>query len=369
MIEPVPILSFFSGGGFLDIGFERAGFNVIWANENNQRFVELYKYGYKKWRIATRRGTDLPFIDNRSIEELTPRMITYRCFPDGKPRTFGVVGGPPCPDFSSAGLHAGKDGANGRLVQGFVDLICDLNPTFFVLENVAGLVRFKRHRKHFDDLVEHFTLNGYATVHRVLNALEFGVPQHRERVFLIGFKRSRLNGHLDNASISSSGWFGWPTIVAYKNAATRYSWPTSTDFGKTPRKPREVPARLCVGTYLIPKSMQSRVPNASAFFNPYSRRFLEVAEGDTSQKSFKRLHRYRYSPTACYGNNEVHLHPWEPRRLSLREAMRIQGIPDSYELPEDVPLQSGFKLISNAVPVPLSMHVAKAVSRTLRSLG
>ena len=80
---------------------------------------------------------------------------------------------------------------------------------------------------------------------------------------------------------------------------------------------------------------------------------------DTSKKSFKRLHRYRYSPTACYGNNEVHLHPFEPRRLSLREAMRIQGIPDEYELPEGSSLTIKFKLIGNGVPVPLAYNIAQ----------
>ncbi|MDD5774731.1 MAG: DNA cytosine methyltransferase, partial [Candidatus Omnitrophica bacterium] len=79
------------------------------------------------------------------------------------------------------------------------------------------------------------------------------------------------------------------------------------------------------------------------------------------RKSFKRLHRYRYSPTVCYGHNEVHLHPWEPRRLSVREAMRIQGIPDAYELPPEATLTSKFSAVSNGVPVQLAFEVAKSL--------
>jgi DNA (cytosine-5)-methyltransferase 1 len=295
-------------------------------------------------------------------------MISYRCFQDGKPAAFGVIGGPPCPDFSHGGLHAGINGKNGRLTQDFVDLICSIKPTFFVLENVTGLIKFKRHKVHFDKILKQLSNEGYETEYRILNALEFGVPQHRERVFLIGFKKSLIIRYRKATLGAEDAWFKWPSNPAYASAASRYSWPKTSAFGSTPAKPRQIPPELCVGSYLVPKIMRSRVPNADSYFKPYSEKFGEVAEGDTSQKSFKRLHRYRYSPTACYGNNEVHLHPWEPRRLSLREAMRIQGIPDSYIIPDNVPLQTAFKLVSNGVPVPLSMNVAKAVRQTLTRL-
>ena len=114
------------------------------------------------------------------------------------------------------------------------------------------------------------------------------------------------------------------------------------------------------------KPLPHTLPNGKEHFVPYSNKFTDTAEGDTSGKSFKRLHRYRYSPTACYGNNEVHLHPWENRRLTVREAMRIQGIPDTYTLQEDMPLSTKFKMISNGVPVPLAYNVAKSLIRVLK---
>jgi DNA (cytosine-5)-methyltransferase 1 len=106
-------------------------------------------------------------------------------------------------------------------------------------------------------------------------------------------------------------------------------------------------------------------PNGNECFKPYSKKFLEVAEGDVSKKSYKRLHRYRYSPTACYGNNEVHLHPWEPRRLTVREALRIQTVPDEYTLPEDKPLTIKYKMIGNGVPCELAHAVAKSIASYL----
>lgn len=91
-------------------------------------------------------------------------------------------------------------------------------------------------------------------------------------------------------------------------------------------------------------------------------KFLQaIDEGETNRPSFKRLHRYKYSPTACYGNNEVHLHPYKNRRLSVREALRIQGVPDTYILPTELPLSKKFKMIGNGVPVPLAEAVANAV--------
>ena len=87
----------------------------------------------------------------------------------------------------------------------------------------------------------------------------------------------------------------------------------------------------------------------------------KIGEGETNRPSFKRLHRFKYSPTACYGNNEVHLHPYKHRRLSVRETLRIQGVEDTYVLPPELPLTKKFKMIGNGVPVPLAEAVANAV--------
>src|SRR5690606_3131365 len=106
-------------------------------------------------------------------------------------------------------------------------------------------------------------------------------------------------------------------------------------------------------------------PNQNEHFNPKSSRFNEVEEGDTDRKSFKRLHRYRYSPTVAYGNNEVHLHPTKARRLTVREGLRLQTVPDEYVLPSEMPLTPKFKLISNGVPTAIAELIAGEIRRTL----
>jgi DNA (cytosine-5)-methyltransferase 1 len=90
-------------------------------------------------------------------------------------------------------------------------------------------------------------------------------------------------------------------------------------------------------------------------------RFKAVAEGDDSKKSYKRLHRWRYSPTAAYGNNEVHLHPYKPRRITVAEALAIQSLPKEFELPSYMTLSNMFKTVGNGVPYLAAFGIAKSI--------
>ena len=87
-------------------------------------------------------------------------------------------------------------------------------------------------------------------------------------------------------------------------------------------------------------------------------KYITIPEGESRGKSFKRLHRWRYSPTAAYGNNEVHLHPYLPRRISVAVALAIQSLPEWFELPQNISLPSKFKMVGNGVPYLLSYGIA-----------
>jgi DNA (cytosine-5)-methyltransferase 1 len=112
------------------------------------------------------------------------------------------------------------------------------------------------------------------------------------------------------------------------------------------------------------------IPNADEFFplKTNEEKLNKIREGETNRPSFKRLHRFRYSPTTCYGNNEVHLHPYKNRRISVREALRIQGVPDTYILPESISKTKKFKMIGNGVPVPMAKAVAENLKLFLNSV-
>ena len=297
------------------------------------------------------------------IENINADQIAQEAYDNNRPPLFGIIGGPPCPDFSNAGLHRGKDGDNGKLSQIFIDRIRDLHPDFFIFENVPGLLRTHRHRDFFNDLVKTLRYNQpkYACDWHTLNALDYGVPQDRKRVFLVGITTELFTRIFERYPFIDEGnWFPWPK-PKYADAIHAYNWPTIHDQEGIPVKPKGIPLELTVGYYLNGKNPPQNQPNGNEVFVAHSPRFKETKEGAVDHKSFKRLHRWRYSPTAAYGNNEVHLHPWEPRRLTVREALRIQSVPDEYVLPPDMTLSAKFKLITNGVPVKLANAVAESL--------
>ncbi|TDO29249.1 DNA cytosine methyltransferase [Sediminibacterium goheungense] len=360
-VQKLPILSFYSGGGFLDMGFEQAGFEIVWTNEVDVVFAKLHAAGISSWRKSRGNKIKAEIFNTKSIEEISSSEILREAFPDGRPKHFGIIGGPPCQDFSMNGSRKGFEGDRGKLTILFFDKILELKPSFFVMENVTGLT--KRHEtKEFLKAHLKRVEKEYFIDYEKLNALEFGVPQYRERIFFIGIKKTEIDSkNLTHNPIGK--WFPFPVDDKYKDAATKYKWASQAPFGKSLTKPKDLPIELCVESCLVTQKEINSIANANEFFNLYVEYKVldQINEGETNRPSFKRLHRFKYSPTACYGNNEVHLHPYRHRRLSVREALRIQGVPDSYVLPPALPLSKKFKMIGNGVPVPLAKAVAVAL--------
>jgi len=107
----IPLISFFTGGGFLDLGFEQAGFDIRWTNEHNPVFASIYSHGTTAWRRSTNpRARKAKISSTESIATLDPDEILSEAFPRIRPALFGVIGGPPCTDFSNGGLHGGHFG-------------------------------------------------------------------------------------------------------------------------------------------------------------------------------------------------------------------------------------------------------------------
>lgn len=357
--DKVPLISFFTGGGFLDLGFERAGYQICWTNEFNPVFADLHDHGYTAWRRSLDPlAPEAKITSRESIRSVEASDVLQACFGNQIPRIFGVVGGPPCTDFSIGGVNAGGGGSSGRLTGVYVKKLLQLRPAFFVLENVPGLRKNSKHARYFYRKIR--DLRAAYNVHiDVLNALEFGVPQDRERLFVIGIRKD-----LDPNETP----FSWPKNPKFLGAKN-LPWPGENIFGRATLKPDELPEELMAHFALGGEEGLEHLPNGREWFQPYSRKFKSVPEGRVNTKSFKRLHRFRYSPTAWYGNNEIHLHPTEPRRLSVREALRLQTVPDEYVLPDEAPLSKKFKLICNGVPVVLAETVARAVHGHLRKLA
>lgn len=385
--DEIPVLSFFTGLGLLDLGFHQAGFQSIWHNEIDKHFIQGFEHGMNSLGVD---GPPSKIQNSMSILDIGPNQILREAFSNAdRPEVFGVIGGPPCPDFSVGGKNLGGEGERGKLSQVYTSRILELKPTFFLFENVPGLLRTSKHRAFLSGLLEQFSRH-YILDLRILNALDYGVPQDRERLFLVGLNKTWLRKNKSVLRQSLSGeeliqnarrplppgmsqeaekhWMPWNKFRKFYNAKGTFSWPSVDPFGGNPVAPKQLPTELMVGPLICDQTRLAGLPNGTEAFKPYSHRFTTVDEGDVSKKCFKRLHRWRYSPAAAYGNNEVHLHPTEPRRLSVREAMMIQTVPEAFALPEKMTLSSKFKTIGNAVPVKLAEAVAKSIMSVIEQV-
>jgi DNA (cytosine-5)-methyltransferase 1 len=366
----IPLISFFTGGGFLDLGFEQAGFDIRWTNEHNAVFASIYSHGTTAWRRSTNpRAPKAKISSTESIATLHPDDVVSQAFPRTRPALFGVIGGPPCTDFSNGGLHGGHDGDAGRMTTVYVKMLRHMRPSFFLLENVPNLASHPRHKAKFDGLLASLDAAGFSVVIKTLNALEYGIPQERRRLFAIGFRRELLRSWFPDA-VSPKRMMElhlkWPE-KSHPDAKTKYTWATTSAFGAEPTRPADVPLDLCAWHAVCRKPDPETLANGQDFFVPYSTKFGEIKEGDVSGKSFKRLHRYRYSPTAWYGNNEVHMHPFKPRRLSVRESLRLQAVPDTYKMPADASLSAKFKVVGNGVPCRLAHLIAATLKNFIET--
>lgn len=352
------IFSFFSGSGFLDLGFETNGFDVEFVNEFHPAFMKAYQYSRAKMGLRNPKygyftGDINDFLTDRA-EELKAWVEDARS--DGS--LVGFIGGPPCPDFSIAGKNRGRDGDNGKLSLSYTNLIISAKPDFFLFENVKGLWKTARHRAFFEELKGKIHAVDYVTTERLTNALEYGAPQDRDRILMFGIQSHLLK----NVTLED---FPWRKYQIYElDAVKGMPWPSTEPFvnGSETKCPDGIPKELTVQYWFECNDVENHA-NGNDFFTPRGGliRMQTIEEGDVSKKSYKRLHRWRYSPTVAYGNNEVHLHPYRERRISAAEALSLQTLPKSFELPADMTLTDKFKTIGNGVPYILSSGIAKTI--------
>lgn len=367
--QKLKIFSFFSGSGFLDLGFEKNGYDVELVNEYQGAFMQAYQYSRQQMGMRQPSygyfNIDInDFLTTRK-EELKQHIDDAR--KDGS--LVGFIGGPPCPDFSIAGKNKGRDGDNGKLSLSYTKLIIDMQPDFFLFENVKGLWRTARHRKFYEELKRKLFKAGFSTTERLTNALEYGAPQDRDRILLFGVQKELLGKHRKGNTILDFPWMKYQTHTVEE--IHNMPWPETTPFqvDSVSQCPPNVAQELTV-EYWFRHNDVLHHPNANDYFTPRGglQRMQVIEEGDVSKKSYKRLHRWRYSPTVAYGNNEVHLHPYKARRISAAEALSLQTLPADFELPAQMTLTNKFKTIGNGVPYILASGIAKTIKDYLEEI-
>ena len=264
------VFSFFSGCGALDLGFEDSGFQICFVNEIQKEFVNAYQYsrerlGYAKPAFGYSTESIDHFLEPKGKKQLSIYVAKARV----ENSLIGFIGGPPCPDFSVAGKNRGSKGDNGRLSQSYIDLVCAQKPDWFLFENVKGLWRTKTHREFFEKLKVQLDKAGYDLTEKLLNSLQFGVPQDRDRIFLFGSLRKY--------KLQTKHFFQWEMAAPYtREAAFGFPWPKSSAFGAVPPKAK-VPSEL-TALHWFKRNAVDKHPNAIHCF--------QARNGSVSPASF-----------------------------------------------------------------------------------
>ncbi|WP_460115481.1 DNA cytosine methyltransferase [Pseudomonas sp. H2_D02] len=335
LVENFMLLSLFCGAGGLDLGFERAGFDIGLAFDIRKDSIASYNHN----RVGPHKNGHCLDVRDLTLDKLDQLH-------GGQFNPIGIIGGPPCQSFSRANKNPKDNDPRHDLPFVYADIIKSLNDRspihFFAFENVPGLNEGE-HKEHFESIKAYLKDIGFNVRETIVNATDFGVPQSRERLLMVG-----INTDL------------YPDVV----------W-------KQPQKVDCDPITLTVGhaigdlpapTFYKRNLVKSEIayhPNHWCM-QPKSKKFTTpgaLSPGKRANRSFKTLELHKPSITVAYGNREVHIHPNCLRRLSVLEAMRLQGFPDEYELLGT--LSSQITQVSEAVPPPMARALAESIQLTL----
>ncbi len=325
----LPVVSFFSGGGGLDLGFRQVGFKTIFAADHDSAAVNTFNSNTGNHKIAHQ-------IDLSSIT--TDEVINMIEETGIKP--IGALGGPPCQGFSRANSSSCADDPRNALPLKYAELITNLRKRFqidfFVFENVPGMCD-KKHVKTFSSIKNHLNNGGFNLFEKEVQASHFGVPQKRKRIFLIGINREKY------PSLSFSFPVGIDCDINVYDTIGHLPEPV---FFSRDLTPENIPFHKNHWT-MRPKSIK----------------FQDGVK--PGGRSFKLLYWDKKSPTVAYGNREIHIHPNGKRRLSIHEAMLLQGFPTNYILTGNLSKQ--VEQVSNAVPPPVAKAIASSIKQAIES--
>lgn len=320
------IVSLFSGGGGLDLGFQKAGFNILWANEYDKNIWDTHRSNFPETKLS-----------QESIVNVSENSI---------PDCIGIIGGPPCQSFSEAGAKKGTIDPRGQLFWDYIRILKAKNPLFFVAENVSGLLS-ARHKIELEAFLSAFDHAGYVVDANLYLASDYGIPQDRERLIFVGYRKDL--GKKFTRPVKNT------KKVTLRNSIGDMKEPLATKNGQV--------------------SINSEQSNHEYMTGGFSSMFMSrnrVRGWDES--SFTILATARQTP----------LHPQAPkminvgkdifsfvpgyeefyRRLSVRECARIQTFPDDYIF-QYKKIEDGYKMVGNAVPVELARKIAMQIKNDL----
>jgi DNA (cytosine-5)-methyltransferase 1 len=328
--KKLKIAAFFSGAGGLDLGFKKAGFKIVFANEYDKKIWETYLKNHPN-----------TFLDKRSICDIKSNEI---------PDCDGIIGGPPCQSWSEAGAQRGIKDKRGQLFFEYIRILKDKQPLFFLAENVSGMLHDK-HKDALQNIFEMFDDAGYSVSVDLLNAKNYNVPQDRKRVFFIGYHKKKVGIEFKFPKPLKKMLNLQDAIFDLKDNVVSASEKNRSNNGK------------CI------------LPNHEYMNGGFSTIYMSRNRVRSwSEPSFTIQAGGRHAPIHPQANKMVktehNIMKFDPkskgkyRRLSVRECARIQTFPDDFIFYYDQ-IAEGYKMIGNAVPVELSYILAQCIYNDL----
>ncbi len=335
------VISLFSGCGGLDLGFKKHGFNIVFANDFDKNVWDTYEKNH---------GT---FIDKRAIQNIPLDEI---------PDADGIIGGPPCQSWSVAGLMSGINDERGRIFYEYIRILKDKQPLFFVAENVPGIVSTP-HINEFNKIINKLENIGYNVNYQSIDARDYGVPQERKRVIIVGYldklnkkfqfppqtHKKEQNKRLNNTKIKK-----WVTLKEAIGDLDGFACPAF---------------RNTQANELLPiQNHEYRNGGFSYIYMSRNRRRTWDEQSFTIQAAGRQIPLHPSSSKMVkIGKDKFQFTEELNRRFTVRECARIQTFPDDFIFYYSN-LDNGYKMIGNAVPIKLAEAIAKQIKNDLKNV-
>ena len=326
-------ISLFSGCGGLDLGFEKAGYDIPIANEFDKNIWKTFEINHPNTKLLKE---DIRKLDS----SIFPKDID------------GIIGGPPCQSWSEAGSLKGIEDDRGKLFYDYIRILKSTQPKFFLAENVSGMLA-DRHSTAVKNILKMFEECGYNVTLTLVNAKDYGVAQERKRVFYIGFRKD-LNIKFDfpkGSTVDDSKKITLKDVIwDLKDTAIPAE-------DKNQHNPKAINNNeYYTGSYSPIFMSRNRVKSWN------EQAFTVQASGRQCQLHPQAPKMIKVGKNACkFVDGKENLY----RRMTIREIARIQGFPDTFKF-EYKNTNDAYKMIGNAVPVNLAYEIACAIKNTLK---
>ncbi len=370
------IIDLFAGAGGFSHGFKMAGFETDFAVEIDKSAAETYEYNNPNTKVLNQNIKEII-----NLSSLTKNKIT------------GIIGGPPCQGFSLSGNRDPKDPRNSLFIE-YLRFVKHFKPHFFIMENVPGLLSMKtsNKKKVINIIEEEFVKVGYDVNYKILNSADFGVPQIRKRVFIIGIDSSlKINPEsffpkplmsYDNYITLEEAIMDLPHIEAKEGEELmEYTMNPISQFQLMMRENSfQVHNHQAMKhtKRLIDRFSQighgQSVAHVSQEFAQRKRGNPKKISGKTYSQNNMRPYPNKPSPTIAASFQSNFIHPFINRNFTAREGARIQSFPDTYVFKGKRTTMSWeknlsqYQQIGNAVPPLLAKAIADNIKKILDKL-